>query len=91
MHRPGGADEVRDDFGEDETDCDDELDDVCDLLRDGRCDGDVDDPPWVGDVRLPDEPAAVGVDESEVSTRAVRIASSSTTMTAAANANRRRQ
>jgi hypothetical protein len=45
----------------------------------------------VGDVRFPVEPAAVGEDESEVSTRAVRIASSSTRMTAAANANRRRQ
>ena len=91
MQRPGGADDVRDDFGDDESDWRVELDGECDFVRDGWCDGDVGEPPWVAAVRLPDDPAAVGVDESEVSTRAVRIASNNTRMTAAANANRRRQ
>jgi len=91
----GAEDEADPDPGRDADDEFDDLDDVadelCDLECDGRCDAELDVPPCAGVVRDPLEPDAVGDDPFELNVRAVRIASTTTTMTEAAKASRRRQ
>jgi len=90
VHLLGGAE----DEGEVDPDLDFDdgsADELCDLDCDGRCDAECDELPGVGEVFDPLDPDAAGDELSEVSVRAVRIASTSITTTEAANASRRRQ
>ena len=88
----GGVDDEGD-FDPD-RDVDDAFDDVADELPAVECErrGEgLDGSRCVGAVFDPLVPDAAGDDPSELSVRAVRIASTSTTMTDAAKASRRRQ
>jgi hypothetical protein len=89
VHLLGGAEDEAD-FDPD-RDVEDDADELSELECDGRCDRELGGSPCAGAVLEPVDPDATGDDPPELSVRAVRIASTSTTMTDAAKASRRRQ